>query len=130
MTGRAFFSAISGLRNQQVKLDVIAKVMTRHPDATARIEGHADRSGKSSESYNQKLSQRRAQAVLNYLSDVGGIRRGNMEAVGYGFSRPKAANDPQTGNPENRRVEVYIRGSGGGPVADVGTGIVLPPDSQ
>ena len=33
-----------------------------------------------------------------------------MEAVGYGFSRPKAPNDPVVGNPVNRRVEVYISG--------------------
>jgi hypothetical protein len=35
-----------------------------------------------------------------------------MVAVGYGFSRPKAKNDPVLGNPANRRVEVYIRKSG------------------
>ena len=35
-----------------------------------------------------------------------------MSAAGYGFNRPKAANDPVNGNPVNRRVEVYIRPSG------------------
>jgi outer membrane protein OmpA-like peptidoglycan-associated protein len=91
-------------------IDVIAKVMRRHPEATARIEGHADKTVKSGAAYNMKLSRRRAQAVLDYLADQAGIERDRMEAHAYGFSRPKAPNDPKTGNPENRRVEVYLRG--------------------
>jgi len=90
-------------------LDVIVKVLQRNPQGTARIEGHADRSRKSKARYNKRLSQRRAQAVLDYLATAGGIDPGRMEAVGYGFDRPKAPNDPEAGNPENRRVEVYLR---------------------
>lgn len=93
------------------QLDVIGKVLKRSPDSTARIEGHADRTKKSGERYNKKLSERRAKAVLNYLAEASGIERSRMEAVGYGFSRPKAKNDPELGNPVNRRVEVYIRGT-------------------
>ncbi len=90
------------------KLDIIAKVLNRDPGATARIEGHADQNKNSKAGYNKKLSQRRAEAVLKYLSDAAGINKKRMVAVGYGFSRPKAPNGPD-GNPENRRVEVYIR---------------------
>lgn len=92
------------------ELDVIGKVLSRNPGSTARIEGHADRNRKSQARYNKKLSQQRAQAVLNYLAESAGIQRDRLEAIGYGFERPKAENDPATGNPVNRRVEVYIRG--------------------
>ncbi len=91
-------------------LNVIAKVMQRNPNASARIEGHADKLKRSSERYNRRLSKRRAQSVLTYLEQVAGMDDDRMEAVGYGFDRPKAENDPAYGNPENRRVEVYLRG--------------------
>jgi len=93
------------------QLDVIAKVLRRSPGSTARIEGHADRTAKSDKLYNQRLSKRRAGAVLNYLSERGDIAAERMQAHGYGFSRPKAPNDPLSGNSVNRRVEVYIRGA-------------------
>ena len=93
-------------------IDVIGKTLARDPGATAKLEGHADKLKKSSKTYNQTLSERRAQAVLDYLADKSKIARGRMSAAGYGFNRPKAANDPVNGNPVNRRVEVYIRPSG------------------
>jgi len=91
-------------------LDVVAKVLTRNPASTAKIEGHADKTRKSVHAYNMRLSKRRAQAVLNYFADTHAIARSRMEAEGYGFTRPKAENDPIHGNPLNRRVDVYIRG--------------------
>lgn len=92
------------------QIDVIAeKMLKRYPKSTARIEGHADRAKLSKAEYNQKLSERRAQAVLDYLAQASGIERKRMEAHGYGFTRPKAPNDAVKGNPLNRRVEVYIR---------------------
>ena len=103
------------------ELDIIAKVLKRHEKATARIEGHADKTRKSDAEYNRKLSQRRAESVLKYLSDVGGIDASRLTAVGYGFSRPKAPNDPAKGNPANRRVEVYIR-KDGTPTGKAGAG--------
>jgi len=92
-------------------LDTIAKVLARNDSSTARIEGHADRNKKSSEKHNNQLSQRRAESVLAHLASSGGIQRGRLTAKGYGFSRPKAPNDQNLGNPVNRRVEVYIRGA-------------------
>ena len=102
------------------KLDVIAKVLQRDPGATARIEGHADKQKKSRKDYNDQLSERRAKACLDYLASKWNIERSRMTPVGYGFSRPKALNDPISGNPVNRRVEVYIRKSdaGGAKAAD------------
>ena len=92
-------------------LDVIGLTMKRDPGSKARIEGHADRSKLSDKKHNDELSARRAKACLDYLADKHGIERNRMESIGYGFSRPKAPNDPVRGNPVNRRVEVYIRKS-------------------
>lgn len=93
------------------QLDVIGKVLKRNPDATALIEGHADQKKDSGALYNKRLSNKRAEAVLEYLENKSGIDGKRLKAVGYGFSRPKAPNDPLIGNPVNRRVEVYIRGA-------------------
>ena len=41
-----------------------------------------------------------------------GVSSSKLTAVGYGFSRPKVQHDLVNGNPENRRVEIYIRGAG------------------
>lgn len=92
------------------QLDLVAeKMLIRYPGSTARIEGHADKLKGSKEKYNQDLSQRRAQAVVDYLVKNHRVVAKNLTAHGYGFSRPKALNDPIKGNPVNRRVEVYIR---------------------
>lgn len=93
------------------ELDQIAKVLNAKPNATALVEGHADRRYRSSEKYNKNLSERRAEAVAAYLSGKG-VAGGRMKSVGYGYSRPKTQPDLVNGNPENRRVEVYIRGAG------------------
>ncbi len=94
-----------------LEIDHVVRVLTRNPQATAVIEGHADRRNRSSEKYNQDLSERRAQAVQSYM--VGkGVGAARTTAVGYGFSRPKVQPDLVNGNPENRRVEIYIRGAG------------------
>jgi len=90
-------------------LDTIAKVLTRDPKATARIEGHADKRKRSSARHNMQLSERRAKAVVKYLNSKHGIAFSRMTPVGYGYSRPMAPNDPIIGNQKNRRVEVYIR---------------------
>jgi outer membrane protein OmpA-like peptidoglycan-associated protein len=94
-------------------LDVIGKVLHRDPGATARIEGHADKQTKSDKKHNDRLSESRAKACVDYLVSKGGVARSRLVAAGYGFSRPKAPNGPD-GNPVNRRVEVYIRKSDGG----------------
>lgn len=92
------------------QLDLVAeKMLIRYPGSTARIEGHADKLKNSKEKYNLDLSTRRAQAVVDYLVKRHAIKSETLTAHGYGFSRPKALNDPILGNEVNRRVEVYIR---------------------
>jgi outer membrane protein OmpA-like peptidoglycan-associated protein len=93
------------------EIDHVIRVLQRNQQATAVIEGHADRRTRSSEKYNQRLSEQRAQAVQSYM--VGkGVQGGRLTARGYGYSRPKVQPDRVNGNPENRRVEIYIRGAG------------------
>jgi len=70
------------------KLDVVAKVLERHPEATAVIEGHADRRTKSDAKYNQELSEKRAEAVRSYIAGKG-VQAKRLKAVGFGFTRPK-----------------------------------------
>lgn len=107
----------ANLRPQYHKdLDVIIKVLQRDPGATARIEGHADKRPKSQHAYNMRLSERRARAVLDYISTAGGIDRSRLTSAGYGFTRPVAPNDSETNMQRNRRTEIYIRPSGQGEV--------------
>lgn len=94
-------------------LNVVARVLERHPESRAVIEGHADQLRNSDADYNRRLSQRRADAVLEYLVLRGNIDRDRLKAVGYGFDRPRVKPDLENGTPENRRVEVYIRGVDG-----------------
>jgi len=92
------------------ELDVIVRVLQRDPEATARIEGHADKRPTSDYNYNIRLSERRAKAVVDYLVDVGGIDPDRLTYKGYGYTRPVAPNDTEGNMQRNRRTEVYIRG--------------------
>lgn len=80
----------------------LAAFLERFDDLQVDVEGHTDSVGP--ENYNQKLSQRRAQAVIDLLVNQHGISANRLEAVGYGESRPVASNDTEAGRAENRRV--------------------------
>lgn len=86
-----------------------ANFLKKYPDETATIEGHTDSSG--SDALNQKLSQRRADAVKNMLVDRYGIDASRVTAVGYGESRPVADNATKEGRAENRRVIAVMKGT-------------------
>ena len=100
-------------------LDIIVKVLQRDPGATARIEGHADKRRTSTREYNLRLSKRRADAVADYITTIGGIGADRLTTAGYGFDRPLAPNDTEENMQLNRRVEVYIRRSGDVDVSDL-----------
>lgn len=76
--------------------------LQRFEDVYVDVEGHTDSTGP--ESYNQKLSQRRAQAVVELLVNQYGIAPQRLEAKGYGESQPVADNATAQGRAENRRV--------------------------
>ncbi len=89
--------------------DEIAKVgdfMNKYTETTAVIEGHTDNIG--GKTYNEKLSQRRAESVRKYLIEKFGIAASRLSAKGYGFSRPIADNATPEGRQKNRRIEASI----------------------
>lgn len=86
-------------------LDTIAQIMQRFPNTTFRIEGHTDNTG--DESYNQQLSERRAQAVKRYLVQKG-VSEDDLVAEGFGESQPISENNTRQGRQANRRVEISV----------------------
>lgn len=78
-------------------------------DGEISVEGHTDSRTISTERFpsNWELSAGRATAVLRYLSR-GGVSAGRLRAIGYGPTRPLAANDSDTGRAQNRRVELVL----------------------
>jgi len=89
-------------------LDDAAKILTDNPKITVEIQGHTDSDG--SDSYNQKLSERRAYSIVDYFVKVKGIDVNRLKAIGYGESKPIASNDTKEGRALNRRVEFVILG--------------------
>lgn len=71
----------------------------------SRVDGHTDNTG--SESYNQELSLRRAEAVRRALV-LGGMKEESVEAHGLGASRPVEDNSTAQGRQENRRVTIMV----------------------
>ncbi len=90
-------------------LEPLITFLREHPDRTLLIEGYTDSTG--SDSYNQELSQRRAEAVRNFLA-VNGISSDRIVAKGYGESYPVTTNTTEAGRQQNRRVEVVIAHEG------------------
>lgn len=80
----------------------LAAFLKRFDDIDVELEGHTDSTGP--ESYNQKLSQRRAQAVKEVLVNQHGISAGRIKPMGYGESQPVASNDTKDGRAQNRRT--------------------------
>jgi len=79
--------------------------LKEHPSVRVVVEGHTDSVG--SEAYNQRLSERRADAVKNYLVDQG-IDAGRIETRGHGKSKPIASNSTAEGRAQNRRAEIIV----------------------
>jgi len=86
-------------------LTKLAAFLNQYPDRNVIIEGHTDSVG--SDSYNQGLSQRRADSVRSYLMSHGVVST-RLAAAGLGEGSPTAGNESETGRQQNRRVEVII----------------------
>ncbi|MES0875017.1 OmpA family protein [Sinimarinibacterium thermocellulolyticum] len=89
----------------QTILDGVVAALQAAPEIRVEIGGHTDARG--SEAYNQRLSERRAASVRDYLVDHG-IDGARLTAVGYGETRPVADNDSEEGREQNRRVELTV----------------------
>jgi len=77
--------------------------MKEHRELRALVEGHTDSIG--SESYNQRLSERRANAVRDYMVSRG-VEASRITTKGWGKSKPVASNETKEGQAKNRRVEI------------------------
>jgi outer membrane protein OmpA-like peptidoglycan-associated protein len=86
-------------------LEPLAKVMDRCPDARVEIAGHTDSDGAAA--YNQRLSEQRAQAVVDFLVSIG-VDPQRLSAVGYGETKPVASNRRRAGKARNRRIEFEV----------------------
>lgn len=100
------FDSASLRSSSRDELREMADVFEKYADTTIAVQGHTDSVG--STSYNQRLSERRANTVSNYLETLG-VRGSRLDAYGYGESRPKASNNTSSGRQLNRRVEIFVK---------------------
>ena len=91
--------------NAKTILDQAGDALLSAQNIRVEIAGHTDARG--SDAYNSKLSNQRAQSVMNYLTERG-IAADRMSAKGYGESEPVADNETDEGRELNRRVELKI----------------------
>lgn len=90
------------------ELNKLERMLYENPNISVEISGHTDNVGAAD--YNKRLSQLRANAVVNYLKNKG-IDGRRMKAVGYGEEKPMATNDDEKDGRElNRRVEFRVTG--------------------
>ena len=84
-------------------LDVVSDFLKENPNISVKIDGHTDNVG--SKEYNQKLSERRAESVANYLKEKG-VNSTQISTEGFGFLKPIASNNTEEGRAQNRRTEL------------------------
>jgi OOP family OmpA-OmpF porin len=87
-------------------LDRLVETALRCPSANIEIAGHTD--GDGEDAYNQALSEKRAQSVVDYLVKAG-LPADRFAAVGYGSTQPIASNETDEGKAQNRRIEFVVR---------------------
>jgi outer membrane protein OmpA-like peptidoglycan-associated protein len=91
--------------NTKANLDQLAQTLKKYDDTNVLVEGHTDNTG--DDNYNMKLSDKRAEAVENYLVSQG-VAKTRVTTKGYGESQPIGDNNTASGRQANRRVEVAI----------------------
>ncbi len=84
-------------------LDAVVRILEKNPSLTVQVQGHTDSRGTAK--YNHGLSENRAQAVTEYLTNKG-IPKQRLNSVGYGLTRPVASNQTPEGRAQNRRVQM------------------------
>lgn len=116
-TGRANLKAGS-LQN----IYPLVQYLKDHPETMVKIEGHTDSRG--SESYNQELSQNRAESVKAFLVN-NGVSPDRISAQGLGKAYPVATNSTAAGRQQNRRVEVTISDAPSASINPTGIGLSI-----
>jgi outer membrane protein OmpA-like peptidoglycan-associated protein/tetratricopeptide (TPR) repeat protein len=103
-----FETASSELKpDSRTELERVAIFLNANPNVKVEISGHTDNVG--DKLYNQKLSEKRAASVLNYLV-ANGISADRLTSKGYGDTKPVATNDTENGRAQNRRTEMAVSG--------------------
>ena len=92
-------------REAEINLAKVAVILAQYPEMRIQVEGHTDNIGK--EDYNQKLSERRAAAVHDFLVEQN-ISASRMSTAGFGMTQPVASNATEEGRQKNRRVDLVI----------------------
>jgi OmpA-OmpF porin, OOP family len=87
-------------------LDRLIETALRCPTANIEVGGHTDADGE--DAANQALSEKRAQAVVDYVVKAG-LPASRFTAVGYGSTQPVGSNDTDEGKAQNRRIEFLVR---------------------
>ncbi|MFM7078738.1 MAG: OmpA family protein, partial [Bacteroidota bacterium] len=96
----------ASLRKESIsELDRLTELLKDNPSMRIELSSHTD--SKGTDEYNVKLSQMRAQAVVDYLK-YRGVNAERLVAKGYGESKPVATNDTDEGRQLNRRTEFSI----------------------
>lgn len=93
------------LEDAEVLLLEVVAILNAYPETKFSLEGHTD--SKFTEQFNQRLSEKRASAVLTFLTE-NGIDASRLSTVGFGETAPAASNDTSEGRAQNRRVEVKL----------------------
>ena len=93
-------------RADKEKLRVVGTFLEKYPNTTAVIEGHTDNVGTPAD--NLKLSQRRADSVVSYLTETFHVAPTRLSAVGYGETRPIGDNNTAEGKRMNRRIGAVV----------------------
>ncbi len=89
----------------RIILDETVNTLNQFPNIQVEVQAHTDSQG--DETYNQQLSERRAQSVVDYLVDKG-IERKRLVPKGYGEMQPLVDNDSRANRAKNRRVELSV----------------------
>jgi len=106
LKGVSFKSGSNQLNESSYKrLDISAQDLKNNPALHVIVAGHSDSTGNPA--FNQVLSQKRAEAVRNYLVSKG-VDPARLTARGYGDKQPAATNDTSEGRAKNRRVELRL----------------------
>ncbi len=108
LTGLSFASGSANIEAGSDPLfDKIRSLLAIYPGAEITVEGHTD--SKGSDRLNLRLSQNRAQSVMQRLIRENALAPEKISAVGYGESRPIANNETATGRAQNRRIDLLIK---------------------
>ena len=114
--GTGAYSLKPGARE---KLAKVAGILIAYPELNIQVGGYTDNVG--NDEMNQKLSEKRADAVRDFLVEQG-VSASSVSARGFGNTVPVASNDNSSGRQENRRVELVVSGEAIGSPVDRTTG--------